>query len=221
MGKYGILIFLLIVGIQVVGSLLEKHNKKQQERRLREAGSAHKRGPAPETTLPSRPVDRRETLAARRRGQLEELRGRLQGRSVATRTPPTAAPPSPRRPASPPTARSPFPAARPAPPKPAPRPRPAARPVPAAARPARLRVPPPRPPEVPKREEVRALVPAALDSAQPASDVYGAKERKRHPLFSPFPTGANRGQLLRRMVVLKELLEPPVALRERDVWDRV
>ena len=216
----GILVFVLIVGMQVIGSLLEKHNKKQQQKRLKEAGAAPKRRPALEATRPSRPVDRRETLAARRRTQLEELRSRGQGRTIQTRPPPTAAPPSPPRPVFPQTASSPFPTARPAPPKPAPRPRPAARPVPAPARPARLRVPPPRLPQPPQEEKVHTLVSAPLGSAAP-DEHYEIHERKPHPLFSSFATETNPAQLFRRMMVLKELLEPPVSLRERDVWDRL
>ena len=220
MGKYGILVFALIVGIQVFGSLLEKHNKKQQQKRLKEAGAAGKRQPALEATRPSRPVNRRETLAARRQAQLEELRSRGQGRTIQTRPPPTAAPPSPPRPVFPQTASSPFPTGRPAPPKPAPRPRPAARPVPAPARPARLRVPPPRLPQPPQEERGRTPVSARIEPTAP-DEHYEIHERKPHPLFSPFPTEPNRAQLLRRMVVFKELLEPPVSLRERDVWDRL
>ncbi len=46
---------------------------------------------------------------------------------------------------------------------------------------------------------------------------YEIGEKQRHPLFH----GEKRTpQLLRQMVVLKELLEPPVALREQQAWER-
>ncbi len=46
---------------------------------------------------------------------------------------------------------------------------------------------------------------------------YIISAKKRHPLFR----GERRTpELLRRMVVLKELLEAPVALREQQAWER-
>ena len=46
---------------------------------------------------------------------------------------------------------------------------------------------------------------------------YEISAKQRHPLFR----GEKRTpELLRRMVVLKELLEPPVALREQQAWER-
>jgi hypothetical protein len=47
---------------------------------------------------------------------------------------------------------------------------------------------------------------------------YSRARRAEHPLFAG---EVDRAQLLRRMVVLKEILEPPVAIRDRDVWDRM
>ena len=40
-----------------------------------------------------------------------------------------------------------------------------------------------------------------------------------HPLFGADDTP--RAQTLRRMIVVKELLDLPVSLRDRDVWDKL
>ena len=46
---------------------------------------------------------------------------------------------------------------------------------------------------------------------------YAITAKQRHPLFR----GERRTpELLRKMVILKELLEPPVALREQQAWER-
>ena len=42
---------------------------------------------------------------------------------------------------------------------------------------------------------------------------------QRHPLLAI--GGVRTPALLRRMVALREVLDPPVALRQRDVWDRL
>jgi hypothetical protein len=45
--------------------------------------------------------------------------------------------------------------------------------------------------------------------------------RKRH-LPLPFEPGEPLGpHLLRQMVLFREILEPPVALRDRQVWERI
>ena len=75
----------------------------------------------------------------------------------------------------------------------------------------------------------RKLVPAA--PAPPAPDprrlVTTPEPAVPEPIARPSPFHAvlsgegSRLSLLRKIVVLKEILEPPVALREQDVWDRI
>jgi hypothetical protein len=48
-----------------------------------------------------------------------------------------------------------------------------------------------------------------------------APARKRH-LPQPFVPGEPLGpHLLRQMVLFREILEPPVAFRDRQVWERM
>ena len=44
--------------------------------------------------------------------------------------------------------------------------------------------------------------------------------RERH-LPLPFVPGEPLGPQLRQMVLFREILEPPVALRDRQVWERM
>ncbi len=67
-------------------------------------------------------------------------------------------------------------------------------------------------------EETRKL--EARSRLKPSTEqdqAYGISAKQRHPLFR----GEKRTpELLRQMIVLKELLEPPVALREQQAWER-
>ena len=67
-------------------------------------------------------------------------------------------------------------------------------------------------------EEMRALkAPRRLKPPTEQEQAYDIRSKQRHPLFR----GERRTpELLRKMVVLKELLEPPVALREQQAWER-
>ena len=67
-------------------------------------------------------------------------------------------------------------------------------------------------------EETRDLRdPARLKLPTEPDQVYAISAKQRHPLFR----GEGRtSELLRKMVVLKELLEPPVSLREQQAWER-
>ncbi len=70
-----------------------------------------------------------------------------------------------------------------------------------------------------KRDEERRKLEARI-RRKPSTEqdqAYDISAKQRHPLFR----GEGRTpELLRKMVVLKELLEPPVALREQQAWER-
>lgn len=219
MGKFGWIIFLIIIAANAIGPILKK--REEQARKKRQSGAApaaeaKPRSPAaqPHTTGPG--SSRMEQLIARRQAQLEELRQRreqrrsaasLQARIGPASTPTTMPGPTPfRAPAPQPTRR----VTRPTTAQP-----PAS--LPSAARPART--------QPPQRRRV-----SEGPAAQPV-------ERKRltglraEPAASARPTAAPKPflsldartitpQLLRRLVVLKEIFDPPIALRNRDIWDR-
>ena len=220
MGKFGWIIFLIIIAANAIGPILKK--REEQARKKRQSGAApaaeaKPRSPAaqPHTTGPG--SSRMEQLIARRQAQLEELRQRREhrrtGQSPQARIGPASTPTPPRP--SPTVFRAP-------PPQPSRR---VTRPttaqpsasLPSAARPART--------QPPQRRRV-----SEGPAAQPV-------ERKRltglhaEPAASARPTAAPKPflsldaqtitpQLLRRLVVLKEIFDPPVALRNRDIWDR-
>ncbi len=52
------------------------------------------------------------------------------------------------------------------------------------------------------------MTPAAVPTARPAQRRLSLTDSKT---ITP--------QLLRRIIVLKEILDPPIALRTRDLWD--
>jgi len=155
-----------------------------------------------------------EQLIARRQAQLEELRQRReQRRSAASQqarigpasTPTTTLGPTPfrapRAPAPQPTRRVTRPAParpRPTPPQPAQRPKPITSPV-AQGR---------------KGGDRLAALPSGLVSAAAVPRARPAQVR-----FSLADSGPITPQMLRRIIVLKEILDPPIALRTRDIWD--
>ncbi len=70
-----------------------------------------------------------------------------------------------------------------------------------------------------KRDEETREVrdPRRVKLSTEPEQAYVISAKQRHPLFR----GERRTpELLRQMVVLKELLEPPVALREQQAWER-
>ncbi len=70
-----------------------------------------------------------------------------------------------------------------------------------------------------KRDEETPEVrdPRRVKASTVQEEAYDISATKRHPLFR----GEKRTpELLRKMVVLKELLEPPVSLREQQAWER-
>ncbi len=81
--KIGWIIFLIIVGANVIGPILQKRNaklRKQRQQGAEPAAESSPRSPAarPHTTGPG--PTRMEQLIARRQAQLEELRGRREQR---------------------------------------------------------------------------------------------------------------------------------------------
>lgn len=218
MGKFGWLIFLVIIAANVIGPILQKRKAKlgkQGQQGADPAGEPTPLSPAGRPHTTGTVATRMEQLIARRQAQLEELRGRREQRraeqSAQVRIGPAPTPtprpsPTPTVFRAPPPQPSPQPSRRvirPAVGRQAPPPKPAQRPTPvasAAAQPRkRLRLTP-----MPSN-----LAPSADPTAQPA--------RKRG-LAADF---ANiTPQLLRRLVVLKEILDPPIALRTNDIWDK-
>lgn len=228
-GKFFWIIFLLLGAWQIVGSLIERANKKQQEAKLRELAShRQKHAAAPTaTTPPGRPADRAEALAARRRAQLEELRRRRAGRQPRTQITPGVATPQPGPAPTPagmrtaPRAVSRPPARRPAPPAPPtrtaarfPTQRVPTRPTARPPAPPVERQPEQTPPPVVGESEVHRLV---LPDEAPA-----APKRARSATTVPSLSGtALTPTAMRRLILLREVLDPPVSLREHQVWERV
>ena len=243
-GKYWWAIILAIVAWQVLGSLAERLNKKPQEQRLKDLAEQRRRQAAGRRTE-SGPDD----LVARRRAQIEELRARHVGSRAGPPMPvstdpstgpsaPQPAPmpsPGPSRPAIPrPGQRSapqqlqartgpavlPSPARGPVGIAPVPR-HPAAQPT--AQRPQRpqatMPAPAAPPPLAMSGAELQTLLQLARSAQERRPQPPASPQHLGHPLF-----GADdipRAQTLRRMIVLKELLDLPVSLRDRDVWDKL
>jgi hypothetical protein len=237
-------ILLVLLGVwQVVGSLIEKAGKKQQEQRLkdlaaergRQAGGRGQSQPAPRTT-PRAAADRAEALAARRREQLEQLRQRRAGQKPGVQQPRTPAPrTAPAPAAAPQTGRRQISQLQPgrvqttqqpatvirragtqprtAPPAPPPPRRTTVRPTP-----GRVVAPPP----APAGQQEPAPIEGESSTRRVVKDVAVAPKapRQRH-LPLPFVPGEPLGpHLLRQMVLFREILEPPVSLRDRQVWER-
>ena len=207
-----IIVVIVVVIAHVIGSLLERSTKAKQEARLRQMG-ARRAGPTGGAPVAQDPVslgDRARELAARRRAQLEELRQRRTQRQ----TPSSQGGVIARTGGSPPTA----PQTRPTrfqPPAPPQRPvlrrRPPA-PVSVARMPQPPRTavePPPGRPITPRQE-----IPATRRSE---ANPYALRTKAIEPLLG---VRGSRIELLRKMIVLKEILDPPVALREQQGWER-
>ncbi|MCZ6850252.1 MAG: hypothetical protein O7F17_01265 [Planctomycetota bacterium] len=242
-GKYWWAIILAIVAWQVLGSLAERLNKKPQEQRLKDLAEQRRRQAAGRRTE-SGPDD----LVARRRAQIEELRARHVGSRAEPQmhvsTDPSTAT------SAPPAARMPFPVpSRPAIPRPSQRsapqqlqartgpavlPSPARGPVgiapvprhpapqPTAQRPQRPQATMPAPAAPPlamSGAELQTLLQLARSAQEQRPQPPASPQHLGHPLFGADDTP--RAQTLRRMIVLKELLDLPVSLRDRDVWDKL
>ncbi len=217
--KIGWIIFLIIVGANVIGPILQKRNEKLRKQRQQgpePAAEARPRSPAarPHTTGPG--ATRMEQLIARRQAQLEELRGRREhrraGQSPQVRIGPasTSTPrPSPtvfRAPAPQPTRRVTRPTTA----------QPSAS-LPSVARPAR-----PQPPQRRKVSRGSAAQPVERKrlAARRAEPAISARPKAAPKPFLSLDARTITPQLLRRLVVLKEIFDPPIALRNRDIWDR-
>ena len=219
MGKFAWIIFLIIVGANVIGPILQKRNeklRKQRQQGAEPAAESTPRSPAarPDTTGPG--ATRMEQLIARRQAQLEELRQRreqrrsassLQARIGPASTPTTTPRPTPfRAPAPQPTRRVTRPTTA----------QPSAS-LPSVARPAR-----PQPPQRRRISKGPAAQPVerkrlvTLD-AEPAAS---ARPKAAPKPFLSLDAQTITPQLLRRLVVLKEIFDSPIALRNRDIWDR-
>ncbi len=219
MGKFGWIIFLIIIAANVIGPILKK--REGQARKKRQQGSTQAGHPAQRSSASGSPSvstgsSRMEQLIARRQAQLEELRQRREQRR------PAASPQARIGPASSPTTTlRPTPFRAPAPPPTRRVTRPATAPpsafLPSVARPAR--------PQPAQRRRV-SKGPAAQPVERKGLGALHAKPAATAPPKSapkPFLSLDARTitpQLLRRLVVLKEIFDPPIALRNRDIWDR-
>ncbi|MEE8153458.1 MAG: hypothetical protein V3T53_00695 [Phycisphaerales bacterium] len=217
MGKFGWLIFLIIIAANVIGPILQKRKAqlgKQRQQGADPAAEARPRSPAgrPQTTSPG--PTRMEQLIARRQTQLEELRGRREqrraGQSPQVRIGPASTPTT--RP-SPTVFRAPAP-------QPSPQPsRRVRRPAPASpAPPQRVQRRTPTVPPSPVAQPIEGQRLTTLQSGLRPSAVPTARPARKR--LMPFDTATITPQLLRRMVVLKEIFDPPIALRNRDIWDK-
>ncbi len=238
MGRY-IWIIILLVGVwQFIGSLVEKATKKQQDKRVKDLTAQRGRqqmagqrvtgqraaGAAPASIAVV--GDRASELAARRKAQLDELRRRRTGQSPqptggASPSPATLRPTQP--PTQPPTHRQTQPQTRPPSRTPVTRQTAPARPVP-SQKPARRR-PAPRPTARPSKqpESPRRLQPLQRSAGHPLIETHKetveatGSRTLRLPAVGDVPMDK---LLLRRMMLYREILEPPIALREVQSWER-
>ena len=199
---------------------MQKRNEKA--RKQRQQGSTQPGRPAQPSSASGTPSistgsSRMEQLIARRQAQLEELRGRREQRRSAAASPQarigpastltTTLRPTPfRAPAPPPTRRVTRPTSA----------QPSAS-LPSVARPARRQ--PPQRRRVSKQPatqpvERKRLVALHAEPAAPAPPKAAPRP------FLALDAQTITPQLLRRLVVLKEIFDPPIALRNRDIWDR-
>ncbi len=218
MGKYFWIIFLLLGLWQWIGTLAERSTKKQQEKRVLDLAARRKQqqmgspptaaGGTTQRAFGPGVTDRAGDLATRRKAQLDELRRRS---GKATSQPPARTRPTPvtlraslapaTRPGSPPLATMPQ--------------RP---PVPVrrqpAARPQARRAPPPQ--KRPARPGKRLTETRQTLIHHEIAVVKGPRE-----LALPGLDGVPMDRtLLRRMMLYREILEPPIALREVQTWER-
>ncbi|MHC4080657.1 MAG: hypothetical protein ACYS15_02280 [Planctomycetota bacterium] len=240
-GNWWVILLLLLGVWQIVGTLIEKAGKKQQEQRLkdlaaqreRQVGARGQSQPAPRTT-PRTATDRAEALAARRREQLEQLRKRRAAQKPGVQPPTPTAQPAPAAASQPgqrqisrlqpgrvQTTQQPATVIRRAGTQP--------RSAPPTSSPPRRTTVRPTPERVVRRRPAPAQPqePAPGEGESSTRRVVGDVElaakapRMRH-LPLPFVPGEPLGpHLLRQMVLFREILEPPVSLRDRQVWERL
>ena len=219
MSKYFWIIFVLMGLWQFIGSIAERATKKQQDQRVTDLTAQRRRQQmGARRTAAGRPteratepvvVDRAGDLAVRRKAQLDELRRRsgVQTAQPAARTKPAMVTLRPVRTTQRPVAAPPVAVPqRPAPPV---RRQPSARPQ------VRRSAPPPE----------RATRPVERQTALPGRTlvthkaVVEAKETRNLTLPRLGDVPMDR-TLLRRMMLYREILEPPLALREVQSWER-
>lgn len=231
-GKYAWIIFLVLGLWHVIGTFAEKAAKKQQlkaqgSQQLRPSARRHPGESPTSTTL----VDRAGELAARRKAQLEELRRRrashhmpAAGSSPVTLRPTLAGAQTPLVPGR--TVPQAIPVARAARPP---------QPVPARIAPARI-APAPQarsaPGSIPKPRTRPRLTSQPAESKTEYDRSLHALGRKK-PVEEPSPTAGRRHlslpglrdepigpTMLRRMVMYREILDTPIALRDQQIWER-
>jgi hypothetical protein len=221
MSKYFWIIFVLMGLWQFIGSIAERASKKQQDQRVSDLTAQRRRQQASARGAPTGRTDRPQTgpvvvdragdLAARRKAQLDELRRRrgVQTGQPAARTRPTPATLRPVQTTPRPVAAAPVAVPqRPAPPV---RRQPAARPRPQVRRSA------PQPERATRQVKRQTVLPGR--SLVTRKIVVEAKETRDLTLPGLGDVPMDR-TLLRRMMLYREILEPPIALREVQTWER-
>ena len=220
--KIGSIIFVLaLIFANVIAPLLKKHSE-EKARKQRQHGSTQPGSPAQHSAASaprsvSTGSSRMEQLIARRQAQLEELRGRREQRSSASSNPqarvgpaptptPTARPTTFRTPAPQPTRR----VARTATTR-------SSASLPSTARKSRSQ--PAQRRRVSKQPAAQPVERKGLGAlhAEPAAPISTKATPKP---FLSLDGQTITPQLLRRLVVLKEIFDAPIALRNRDIWDR-
>jgi hypothetical protein len=211
MGTLGSLIFLLVIVAQGVSAVVVAL-KKRQEAREKAAGKAARpdasvmRPPTEPTTPPREPqapvsaspvedaIRNRDAMVKRRREQIEELRARAQSRTAKT----------PSRPVEtieqPPSGSSDIPT----------RQRTAQR---TPARPPAPSVTPPVVIPAPVRQVPR-MAPVTTPAPLEAEENWSPPVKRSAPRLRKYRSMLNRGDRIRDLIVLKELLDPPLALRQ-------
>ena len=219
MGKFGWIIFLIIVAANVIGPILKK--REGQARAKRQQGSTQPGHPAQRSSASGSPSvstgsSRMEQLIARRQAQLEELRQRREQRrsaaSAQARIGPASTPTTTLRP-------TPFLAPAPPPTRRVTRPTSA---QPSASLPSAARQARPQPAQrrrVSKEPAAQPVERKGLGALHAKPAASGRPKAAPKPFLS-LDAQTITPQLLRRLVVLKEIFDPPIALRNRDIWDR-
>ncbi len=221
MKNIGALVFLLIVVANVIGSFMQKRSEKarKQQQGIDQSGHTAQRSPASSAPSASPGQSRLERLAARRQAQLEELRGRREERGSATSTQQARIGPGPAPQPTPTASPTVFRAPGPQPTTPMTRPA-TARPsvtLPSAARKSH--------PQPAQRRRVSRQPTVQPIEAKGFSALRAEPSPRATPKAAPKPflsldSRTITPQLLRRLVVLKEIFDAPIALRNRDIWDR-
>ncbi len=227
MGRYFWIIFVLLGLWQFIGSLAERATKKQQNQRVSDLTAQRRRqqtagrgtaagGIAQRATGPV-VADRAGELAARRKAQLDELRrrrGAATAQATAQATARTRPTPVTLRPAQSPTRQAPLPVAT-APPVAVPRRPPAPVRRQPAARPQARRAPPPQKRTIPPIERSPKSGRSLVSTRRTVED--RGPRTLTLPSLGDVPMDRT---LLRRMILYREILEPPIALREVQSWER-